>query len=105
MEGDVSLRRKRRVARGRDRMRRALRATVVVAFSFGMAWTVTPVTSAFAQTGSESPNTLPDTKIAPAPEEGSSSTTAAPQTPAAAPSEAAPEVAAPEAPPPSPPPL
>jgi hypothetical protein len=105
MEGDVSLRRARRVMRGRDRMRRALCATVVVAFSCAVAWITTPLTSALAQTGSESPNTLPDTKIAPAPGEESSSPTAAPERPAAAPSEAAPEVAAPEAPPPSPPPL
>ena len=105
MEGDVSLRRERRVMRGRDRMRRALCAAVVVAFSCAMAWTAAPLTLALAQTGSESPNTLPETKIAPAAGEESSSPTAAPERPAAAPSAAAPEVAAPEAPPPSPPPL
>jgi hypothetical protein len=100
MEGDVSLRRERRVMRGRDRMRRALCATVVVAFSCAMAWITTPLTSSLAQTGSESPNTLPDTKIAPAPGEESPSPTA--ERPAEAPYEAAPEVAAPEAPPPPP---
>jgi hypothetical protein len=103
MEGDVSLHRKRRVASGRDRMRRALCAAVVA--SCVMAWTGAPLTLALAQTGSESPNTLPETKIAPAPGEESSSPSAAPERPAAAPSEAAPEVAAPEAPPPAPPPL
>jgi hypothetical protein len=100
MEGDVSLRRERRVVRGR--MRSALWAMVVVAFSCAIAWTATPFTLALAQTGSESPSTLPDTRIAPAPAEGSSSTAATPESPAAAPSEAAPEMAAPEVPPPSP---
>jgi hypothetical protein len=103
MEGDVSLRRERRVMRGRDRVRRALCAAVVA--SCAIAWTATPSTLALAQTGSESPNTLPETKIAPAPGEESSSPTAAPERPAAAPSEAGPEVAAPEAPPPPPPPV
>jgi hypothetical protein len=105
MEGDVSPRRERRVARGRDRVCRTLYATVIVAFSCAMAWTATPLTLALAQTGSETPNTLPDTKIAPAPSEEGSSTVAAPEGPAAGPSETAPEMAAPEAPPPSPPPL
>src|SRR5712692_5814997 len=98
MEGAVSLRRERRVMRGRDRMRRALCAAVVA--SCAMAWTAMPSTLALAQTGSESPNTLPDTKIAPAPGEESSSPAAAPERPAAAPSEG--ETAAPEVPPPSP---
>src|SRR6266851_4205101 len=98
MEGDVSLRRERRVVR--DRMRRALCAAVVA--SCAMAWTAMPSTLALAQTGSESPNTLPDTKIAPAPGEESSSPAATPERPAAAPSETAPEMAAPEVPPPSP---
>ena len=98
MEGDVSLRRERRVMRGR--MRRALCAAVVA--SCAIAWTATPSTLALAQTGSESPNTLPDTKIAPAPGEESSSPAAAPERPAAAPSETAPEMAAPEVPPPPP---
>src|SRR6266849_318504 len=98
MEGDVSLRRERRVMRGRDRVRRALYATLVA--SCAIAWTATPLTLALAQTGSESPNTLPDTKIAPAPGEESSSPAAAPERPAAAPSEG--EMAAPEVPPPSP---
>ena len=96
MEGDVSLRRERRVMRGR--MRRALCAAVVA--SCAIAWTATPSTLALAQTGSESPNTLPDTKIAPAPGEESSSPAAAPERPAAAPSEG--EMAAPEVPPPPP---
>ncbi len=96
MEGDVSLRRERRVMRGR--MRRALCAAVVA--SCAIAWTATPLTLALAQTGSESPNTLPDTKIAPAPGEESSSPAAAPERPAAAPSEG--EMAAPEVPPPPP---
>src|SRR6266852_2710069 len=96
MEGDVSLRRERRVMR--DRMRRALYATLVA--SCAIAWTATPLTLALAQTGSESPNTLPDTKIAPAPGEESSSPAAAPERPAAAPSEG--EMAAPEVPPPPP---
>src|SRR6266851_1233027 len=96
MEGDVSLRRERRVVR--DRMRRALCAAVVA--SCAIAWTATPSTLALAQTGSESPNTLPDTKIAPAPGEESSSPAAAPERPAAAPSEG--EMAAPEVPPPPP---
>ena len=98
MKGAVSLRRERRVMRGR--MRRALCAAVVA--SCAIAWTATPLTLALAQTGSESPNTLPDTKIAPAPGEESSSPAAAPERPAAAPSETAPEMAAPEVPPPSP---
>jgi hypothetical protein len=107
MEDDVSLRRERRVVRGRDRLRRALYATAAVAVFCAMALTVAPVTPAFAQTGSESPNTLPDTKIAPAPGEEGSSTVAAPapEGPAAAPSEAAPEEAAPVAPPPAPSPV
>ena len=105
MEGDVSLRRERRVARGRDRVRRALYATATVAVFCAMALTVAPVTPAFAQTGSESPNTLPDTKIAPAAGEESSPTAAAPEEPAAVPSEAGPEVAAPEAPTLPPPPV
>ncbi len=96
MKGAVSLRRERRVMRGR--MRRALCAAVVA--SCAIAWTATPSTSALAQTGSESPNTLPDTKIAPAPGEESSSPAAAPERPAAAPSEG--EMAAPEVPPPPP---
>ena len=100
MKGAVSLRRERRVVRGRDRMRRALCAAVVA--SCAIAWTATPSTLALAQTGSESPNTLPDTKIAPAPGEESSSPAAAPERPAAAPSETAPEMAAPEVPPPPP---
>ena len=98
MKGAVSLRRERRVMRGR--MRRALCAAVVA--SCAIAWTATPSTSALAQTGSESPNTLPDTKIAPAPGEESSSPAATPERPAAAPSETAPEMAAPEVPPPPP---
>src|ERR1700730_6025935 len=105
MEGDVSPRRERRVARGRDRVCRTLYATVIVPCSCAMAWTDTPLTLALAQTGSETPNTLPDTKIGPAPGEEGSSTGAAPEGPAAGPSETAPEMAAPEAPPPSPPPL
>src|SRR6266478_6477532 len=96
MKGAVSLRRERRVMRGR--MRRALCAAVVA--SCAIAWTATPLTLALAQTGSESPNTLPDTKIAPAPGEESSSPAAAPERPAAAPSEG--EMAAPEVPPPPP---
>jgi uncharacterized protein YgiM (DUF1202 family) len=68
----------------------------VVAFSCAMAWTVAPLTLALAQTGSESPNTLPDTKIAPPPAEESPSTAATPESQAAAPSAAAPEMAAPE---------
>src|SRR5260370_15431929 len=100
MRGAVSLRRERRVVGGRARMRRFLCAAVVA--SCAIAWTATPLTLALAQTGSESPNTLPDTKIAPAPGEESSSPAAAPERPAAAPSETAPEIAAPEGPPPSP---
>ncbi len=100
MEGAVSLRRERRVVRGRDRVRRALYATLVAAFSCAMVWTATPSTLALAQTSSESPSTLPDTRIAPAPAEGSSSTAATPEGPAAAPSEG--EMAAPEVPPPPP---
>src|SRR5713101_5816301 len=100
MKGAVSLRRERRVVRGRDRMRRALCAAVVA--SCAMAWAAMPSTLALAQTGSESPSTLPDTRIAPAPGEESSSPAAAPERPAAAPSETAPEMAAPEVPPPPP---
>src|SRR5229473_3250044 len=89
MKGAVSLRRERRVVRGRDRMRRALCAAVVA--SCAMAWAAMPSTLALAQTGSESPSTLPDTRIAPAPGEESSSPAAAPERPAAAPSETATE--------------
>src|SRR5260370_27802987 len=98
MRGAVSLRRERRVVGGRARMRRFLCAAVVA--SCAIAWTATPSTLALAQTGSESPNTLPDTKIAPAPGEESSSPAAAPERPAAAPSEG--EMAAPDVPPPPP---
>src|SRR5260370_21006002 len=98
MKGAVSLGGEGRVMRGRGRMRRVLCAAVVA--SCAIAWTATPLTLALAQTGSESPNTLPDTKIAPAPGEESSSPAAAPERPAAAPSEG--DMAAPEVPPPSP---